>query len=275
MDKKKLKKEIYGSADFTKYINNFLLAQISILKGVAISKKITGRANEMRVVLMSSVGVVAAMANVGTLNETTMLVRAFLERVINFCYVVVCSDEEYGRYKAYSLQKSYRKLNRKISAGGHTFEIRYMGNIDANSIPELKAALEQFTGSRGGEKTRWTNVELSDRIIIIGKNSKIDIRKWLLALLTYYEDASEALHGTFYGSVFQTGMYEPGFDRNDKAAVLRNEQKKLTLLYWQMGDFISDLIYFLGEKFDLPDFVEKSQINSKSIAETMKVLLTD
>ncbi len=272
------RRQIFGDKDLTKHLNGFLLAQAGILKGASKSRKLTGRFDEMRVVLMSSVGVAIAITRLGTedmLNESTMLTRALLERLINFCYLMVCEEDEYEKYKAHSLQKSYRKLDRQITAGEHSFRVKYTGEIDVDSIPELKKALSQFTGSRGGEKTRWTDVDLSERVILIGEKSDIDERKWLLALLSFYEDASEALHGTLYGSVFHTGFYEPGFNREDTEAIERNAQMKLTLLYWQMGDIIADVITFLGEKNGLSDFLKKSQENAKKTTEIMSFILKD
>jgi len=273
-----IRRQIFGDKDLTKHLNGFLFAQAGILKEASKSRELTGRFDEMRVVLMSSVGVAIAIARLGTedmLNESTMLTRALLERLINFCYLMVCEEDEYKKYKAHSLQKSYRKLDRQITAGKHSFRVKYTGEIDVDSIPELKKALAQFTGPKGGEKTRWTDVDLSERVILIGEKSNIDERKWLLSLLSFYEDASEALHGTLYGSVFHTGFYEPGFNRGDAEAIERNAQKKLTLLYWQMGDIIADVITFLGERSRLSDFVKKSQENVKKTTEIMSFILKD
>ena len=131
-DKKDLRKKLFGDKDLIKHLNNFLLAQASILKGVSGSKKFTGRADEIRLVLMTSVGIAIAITRLDIddmLNESTMLTRALLERLVNFCYLMVCEEDEYEKYKAYSLQKSYRKLYRKIIAGKHSFEIKYTGEI--------------------------------------------------------------------------------------------------------------------------------------------------
>jgi len=272
------RKQIFGGEDLTKHLNGFLLAQASILKGVTKSEELTDRAKEMCVVLMSSVGIAIAITRLGTkdmLNESTMLTRALLERLINYCYLMVCDEEEYEKYKAYSLQKTYRKLDRRIETSKHSLSIKYTGEINVESIPELKKALDQFTGSKGGEKTRWTDVSLSERVTLVGEKSNADERKWLLSLLSFYEDASEALHGTFYGSTFHTGIHEPGFDRNNSEAIERGAQQKLSLLYWQMGDIIADVISLLGEKYKLKDFVEKSQENSRQTTEIMKFIMKD
>lgn len=273
------RKKIFGDKALTEHLNGYLLAQTSILKGVSKSKNLTGRAEEMRAVLMSSVGIAVAINRLGKedmLNETTMLTRALLERLINFCYIIVCNEDEFQKYKSYSLQKAYRKLDRKIEAEKHTLGVKYAGEINLDTIPEMKSAIAQFTGPKGGEKTRWTDVELSKRVILIGESSKaFDERKWLLSILSFYEDASEALHGTFYGSTFHTGYHQPGFDKNNKEEIETGAQKKLSLLFWQMGDLIGEVIAFLDEKYKLGDIVEKSKENSKNTDAIMKFVLTD
>lgn len=270
------KTELFGTKEATKLFIDFMLAETSILKGIVHKGFSNKRLSQIKVVIASIVNnstAIAMLSEKSLLNESTMLARSFLERLINCCYLMVCSEEEYQKYFFYSSQKSYRKLDRKITIDDKTVSMRFAGKVNLDANPELKAALEEFTGVKGGEKTRWTNTSIEDRVALVSQKTKINASLLMLSLLSVYEDASEALHGTFYGATFHIGHHLPEFKRNDLDGNIRREQKNISLLCVNCGSLIDELIQVIGGLEDIQDFVKKSKHNTKTAVKLMDAVM--
>lgn len=87
----------FGSKELSEHFNGFLFAQTTILKGV-FDHKLKGRAREVIVLLGSACSTASAIAKLGKdadyfYCETVMLARSFIEKIINFCYLLVCEDK--------------------------------------------------------------------------------------------------------------------------------------------------------------------------------------
>ncbi|MBM3493420.1 MAG: hypothetical protein FJX72_03715 [Armatimonadetes bacterium] len=136
------------------------------------------------------------------LTEAVMLARALIERAVTFAYLSVCPEDEWKRYIMYPRQKAYRKLDQQ-SRGAHPLTIRAgladIAAVELDSLPEIREALTAFTGRAGKAKTRWTELGVEQMIGAIAEHTQSSGETMLLAYLTIYDDASEALHGTWYG----------------------------------------------------------------------------
>ena len=154
------------------------------------------------------------------LKECYILARSFLESLITYTYILSCDEEEYSRYLAYTKQKAYRMLNRSLTAGDSKVRLRWTDPIELEKEPELKKALELFTSKKGKAKTRWTSHSLSEMLESIASRGGLEIGYLMFAILGIYDNASEALHGTLYGSIFHIGPFA------GKTPASKNELKK-------------------------------------------------
>jgi Family of unknown function (DUF5677) len=176
-------------------------------------------------------------------NQAYIIARALLERVTNFCFLQLCTDENYKDYLDYTLNKAGRSLDRSIEAGrGVKARIALKGGA-FELPPEIAAVVAKFTSERGREKTRWTNVSLPDRAAVI--EAKLKQGGLLMSLLTIYADASEALHGTLYGAVFHFGTYSVGSVPKDQESLDRHRHETLCCLYLMTGGAIDTLLFLL------------------------------
>ena len=254
----------FGSEEYTSKLHEFFVSQATLLRQLA-SSKLSGRSAELMPVLMAASYTCLAMSLLTPhplLNECFMLSRAFLERVINCCYLMVCDEDELRRFQLHTVQKAYRKLDREVTAGEESFRLRFSGEIDKKSIPQLQEALDTFTSRSGREITHWSSTTLSDRIRVIGERSKVNIKVFLIATLAIYEDASEALHGTFYGSTFQLGVFEPGARiSSDEASLKKRSREGFSMLFWLGGLVLGELIQLIGEENGLSEIVSASKEN--------------
>ncbi len=208
------------------------------------------------------------LAKGGFLNESYMVARAFVERVINACYLLVCDEDELEAYLQYSHQKGFRTLSRQVSAGDSTIGLKYEHVDKVEKSPELQAALDRFTSKRGREITRWTTKNPVDRLEIVADRTNLDITGLLLAWLSIWEKASEALHGTLYGCVFHLGFYEPGSDFDDAESFHRHMRGSFTSLLMLIGGAIPALLYVVGELN--PDARELARLSEQDNQEFVK-----
>jgi len=263
-------KTLFGSKELSKYFHNFLLAQSSILKGV-VSQKLNKRAEEVKVVLASACNTATAIAELGKkeeyfYNEAVMLARSFIEKIINFCYLMVCDDEDFEKFVLHALYKSYKNLDRCRRTEKYNLGIKFTGKIDIEKNPNLKKALELFPK----DKMHWTKLDINKRVNCIGKKTDINIGIFLLDTLSIYSDASEALHGSLYGCSFHTFVFDPTIDHTNKEEVEENLQKNITLLYWQLGSMIHEVIKFLDKKNKLQELLKGSSKNNEQALKIMK-----
>lgn len=271
--------KIFGSAELANHFKNYLLAQCSIIKGI-LSESLDKRIEKIKIVLASSCNTATAIVKLCDdedyfYAEAVMLARAFVEKIVNFCYLLRCEEKEYDNFIKYTVQKSFRKLNRSASTNGTKLEMKFNHKINLDEHPALKASLEEFTSKKGKEITRWTNKSMEDRINILEKNGDLNVGLFLMDTLSIYEDASEALHGTLYGCSFHTWVYEPGIDVKNKDDVKKNTFKKITLLCWQLGSLLHETITIVSKNNEIGDYLKGSSENSKNALEIMKAVMNE
>ncbi len=273
MPRPKKKTALFGTKEATNLFINYLLAQSSILKGAALTTFQNKRTKELKIVLGSITQTATALAILSKnnlSNEATMLARSVVEKVINYCFLLVCDKEDYQDYMKYSLQKIYRKLDRKLVIGDKKIWTKYGESV---KLPkDAVEAINKFTGTKGGEITRWTEISLDKRLELIANRTSLNIGLIMLFKLSVYEDASEALHGTFYGCAFHTGYHLPEFKPKDRKSAEIREQKNLSLLCVNCGAVVTELLKILNEYESVNEFYKKSKANTKNCVELMKAV---
>jgi len=165
------------------------------------------------------------------LSESYILSRSMLEKIINYLYILCCYESEYKKYLNYTKQKGYRILNRSFTAGTKKAELNWSAFIELDSYPELKEAVDQFTSKKGKIITRWSSLSIADRLALIEERGLIKIDSLVLSTLGIYDDASEALHGTLYGSTFHYGFFEGNIPSNVKEFTEIYRNRMLFLFY--------------------------------------------
>lgn len=205
------------------------------------------------------------------LSESYMLARALLEKLINYMYLIVCEEEEYQKYLNYTKQKGYRILKRSFVVGEHKADLRWSGSVDLDKYPELREAVNQFTSEKGKVITRWTSLSIAERLNVIRDRAKIKIEGLMLSTLGIYDDASEALHGTLYGSAFHFGFFEGRIPDKveDLAETYRN---KLIFLFFALGTSIASLLRVITDIYPKEinkDYVERARANLKELQKSI------
>lgn len=255
----------FGAKKFCVRFSRFLNVEMGLLKA-ATGFELSERAEEIKAVILAicqTAWCITKLSESDMLNECKMLGRALLERSVNFVYLLVCDEKEFRRYRNYTIQKAHRRLERSVTAGKHTISMKYEGVADPSEVPGLKKALDMFTSKRGREITRWTQNGLGERIEVIDEKSSVSALPFLMCWHSIYEDASEALHGTFYGCTFHTSAYEPNVEHSDEAKLNENLRKNLTLLNWECGILLNSLLHAANYEGRLDDLCDISSENTE------------
>ncbi len=205
------------------------------------------------------------------LSESYMLARALLEKLINYMYVLVCEEDEYQKYLNYTKQKGYRILNRSFKVGDQKAELKWSGSVNLEDNPELRDAVNQFTSGKGKAIPRWTSLSLAKRLAIVRDKSNVKIEGLMLSTLGIYDDASEALHGTLYGSAFHFGFFEGKIPRKveDLAETYRN---RLLFLFFALGISIASLFEVVSYVYPIEkskDIAKQSQTHLRELQKSV------
>lgn len=189
------------------------------------------------------------LGDASRLNQAYVISRALLERATNYCFLQLCTDQEFSSYVDYSLNKAGRRTDRSIEADGRVQARIALKEGTFELAPEIAAAVAKFTSERGREKTRWTNISLPERAAVV--EGKLGGTGLFVSLLTIYADASEALHGTLYGAAFHLGAYDFGAVPHDQKSLDRHRYSTLSCLYLMAGgafDTTLSLLSAAGEE---------------------------
>lgn len=176
--KAKEKSELFGTQEISNQFRDILLHECSIIREI-LNKDLDERASKLKVVLGSNCGTASAICKLSEedeyyYSESIMLARAFLEKIINFCYLQVCDESEFERYEKYTAQKAYRKLNSSVSIDDFTLGVELKHNIDLKEHPNLSESIDEFTSKKGKPIRQWTNVNVQNRIKLIKERSDIN-----------------------------------------------------------------------------------------------------
>lgn len=269
-----LKKRKYDSEETLNVALDFFNSQISLAENLNNFIHVHDKINSDRLsdLFPLLVGIVTAgksiilVTNGRLATEAFILSRAFLERSINFCYLMSCNDKELQDFIDYALQKGFRATNAKKKTA------TYLGLKYKISEPNewLGKKLKKFTSNKGKEIPRWTKLSFRDRLNYVQKEIKDLIGSYDVGFYeNLYEDASETSHGTLYGTLFHTGMLSGAVC---PIGGLNFITHYVSLLLCKLGDLIDCIleIIILKTDIDLNSYKEQSHRNNETVNSYIK-----
>lgn len=162
-------------------------------------------------------------------NECFVLGRSLFERLINAGFLLSCSTEELGRFNDFAHFKGIAKSNRTVASSGRSVSIELIDPKDMVQIMESEL-WKRFTGKNGKEHTTWIDKTIERRIEEFSNAEGIQPDQLLLSKLVVYEDASEAIHGSLYGALFQTSTFAARKPSSEAEAILLADKNMIVLL---------------------------------------------
>lgn len=234
-----------GAALLSAFLSEQITAFIQIERGLLTSPiERVSKLHPLFVAVIEDAISIRLLCSDARLNQAYIVSRALLERATNYCFLQICSDEQYVDFLDYSLNKAGRRVDRAIEADGKIQAQIHLKDGLLILPAGIQAAIAKFTSQRGGEKTRWTAVPLQDRAATI--ETKIGGTGLFMSLLTIYADASEALHGTLYGALFHLGTYDFGAVPHDQESLDRHRYSTISALCLMAGGTMDTLLAMLA-----------------------------
>jgi len=261
----------WGTQEFTNQLFQYYIKQSDLLQELykyqfdKLEAEPNERVDSLYLLLFSmhdtaeAVGILIANQKI---NEAYMMARALLERIINYIFLLYCDEEDYKKYLSYTKQKSYRNLKKNVKAGKLLAELKWTRKLTLENDPDLQRAINLFTSKRGKTITRWRGKSLPEMLNVLSQETDIDIKPLMLGLLAIYDDASEALHGTLYGTIFQIGLFTRG-DIGTKSQIMSSVHGQLSMLFLALGTCIDSLTVAVDKLFPIKAIREKSKENLK------------
>jgi hypothetical protein len=224
--------------------------------------------------IISSSHCLAGMLVQGFLNEAYMIMRALYERCLNYCYLTCCPKEDFNSYFEHSLQKNIRALRKELVVAGFGFRIQLEGYEQIWDRPKVRKVLDEYSRRVSKKEIQnWSKVTKNrlERLEWISKNIEgIFWEPYVLVEVMIFEEASEALHGTFYGSVFHTGYLEPRIQRGRKWVKTDHRTLQLELLIGYAVLLHNSVVQSASHKYPNDQAIARSKSNVLRITDLMK-----
>ena len=236
----------------------FLEAELSMIKAV-IPQLTDDRVAKTATLLLSSGHTGTALLLLAEQtdsfsNEIVMLARSFMEKLTNFCYANICDEKEYRAFILHPIYKQYHnagipRLGDDPSSWKEDYEVIKKKQEKLKKIDIVQEALTIFSETK--DNINWTKKTMMQRIDAIQKWGKILYPFFTVSKYEYYADASEALHGSLYGSTLNIGAFEPGFDPLDNEALEKRNLKETTCVLLHLGMLVHECFTLIKYTTDI------------------------
>ena len=207
--------------DAVEELRNCFALQLSALKPV-IESKLEGRLGEIKILAASACSTGSAICELAKkpeyyFPEMTMLARSFIEKEINFCYLLLCDDDEFNNFLLHPYYRMFHNFDQQKVAGEKKIGLKYMGKDALRSNPKINEALKRLFESN--PRHNWSKKTADQKASLLRDRSKLRVEFFLMNTMILYSNASEALHGSLYGCTFHLGIFQPNMDYRNLAEV--------------------------------------------------------
>ncbi len=201
---------------------------------------------------------ISMLAPHGKMRNCFVIARTVFETIVNFCFICGGGNEAAARAEAHARQKAYRDLQREVEINERKLSVQWSGQVDLSSNPELKAAIEEFTSSKGRERD-WTPENVKKRIEAIdAKYGEKVATNLQFALFTIYRHASEIAHGTLFGSLFALGATQPSGPPASSEDMAKYQRQKIAMLLMMLGFSVSSLLKAVATELPIQALIDES-----------------
>jgi hypothetical protein len=221
--------------------------------------------------IQSNAYALGTLINRRFINEAYILIRALYERCLNYCYLIAAPEDELVRWGEYSLQKNIRLLRKELVVGNFGMRLEFGAFREIWDRPQVAEIMKKYQRKVSGKETHnWSKLTSGrlQRIEWLSKNqTEIPWEPFVLAEMMFFDEASEAVHGTFYGTVFHKGFFEPEFQERGE---LTKEQDPSSLLVGASIIILNSALIAAHQRYPAQDLVDRSVRNTHEIASLFK-----
>jgi hypothetical protein len=152
-----------------------------------------------------------------------------VEAAANVGFIMAEGAATAERAERHAKQKSFRDLERTWRTPSGKVRVAWTGTLPQAELDRLTAMTAEFSTKRGSEKS-WTDPTLTqrnDRIELAFP--KVDTVLLVSAALMVYRNASEVVHGSYFGALYFYGVTSPRPEKPDLRAAMEEHQATVLL----------------------------------------------
>ena len=193
-----------------------------------------------------------------SIRDSLGIARSIVEIGVNIAYILAGGTEIAQRAQRHAMQKTFRDLARQGSVGSIGFELSRTDPLpDPKKIPELEAALEEFTSSKGHEVRDWTADNLDKRIKLISEKFGKSGIGFAGATIAVFRHGSEILHGTYFGVVhfWTAGMTRVTTKSEAEYLILSHLISTVTAVFFT----VNGVVDVIDKKYKIPHLSEANK----------------
>ena len=255
-----------GTDKYLKFVRDCLQENIKILFDVVntIPKKNEGLAVAFFMTLwaiMDSCQSIFILSKNKKMRDCFICARAIFDSALNIGYYSVKGNEILDKAFNHSLQKSYRDLKREIELNDFKLII---GIKDIESIPKtdrLRKSMEEFTSKKGLEVRAWTGDNIYTKIdLITDKFCKRIGIPFTMAFYYIYRHASEIIHGTIFGAMYNFGMTQFRHEWPESQKDINEYYNTvISMIILSVNLLIPSVISIINSHYKMNELVDKSK----------------
>jgi hypothetical protein len=222
--------------------------------------------------IREDVRALALLVAQGFPNQSYIIYRALLEKIVTLLYLQAAPDDVFKDYVQYPLHKSYRKTQKDVRVKSKNGEVGYrcMATVDLTQYPQMQEAVNRFTSRSGKPQTRWNNTSIESKVAEIKKSGIIDTAVLELLIGYIYDDASEATHATLYGCAFHLDVFEPHFPSRPERDLDERLLERLFLSSWLGAVVMFQVVEWLLGHTGQTELLEGARVIDDLIKQRMK-----
>lgn len=222
----------------------------------------------------SSMAVYSMMPNSDMFwNEVVMVTRSIQEKLVNYCYYTICDAEEAERFKLYPLYRMYHNTRQVGEYGDDKIILEFNGRETLASDPRVREALDLFADKpkRQGKQS-WTKLNFNQRLERIINDCNMSGPLLSMGGMFIYPDASEVLHGSLYGCVALSGIFEPGVTKETSREQIRS---KLFFIIYLTIELMNETSRYILRTQNIHEFDQDLRNIHKDAIDLLKLKVND
>lgn len=216
--------------------------------------------------LGSSVETIKSISELSSMRykDALPISRSVIECCINVSYILSVGSDATENAIDHAITKGYRKLDASAGTGKHKISVKSSRQIEVDET--LNEKLIKFSTKKGYQKD-WTELSVPKRIAKIesafGHKHATTLNG---AYLMTYSDASEVVHGSYFGALLSSGMQPFGKPPKELSEFTLAQERNMESSLLSSFLALHGMLCIFSEHFEFIKLQDKLKDNFKAFS---------
>lgn len=216
--------------------------------------------------LGSSVETIKSISELSSMRykDALPISRSVIECCINVSYILSVGSEATENAIDHAITKGYRKLDASAGTGKHKISVKSSKQVEVDET--LNEKLIKFSTKKGYQKG-WTELSVPKRIAKIeGAFGHKHASTLNGAYLMTYSDASEVVHGSYFGALLSSGMQPFGKPPKELSEFTLAQERNMESSLLSSFLALHGMLCIFSEHFEFIKLQDKLKDNFKAFS---------